>query len=44
MKKLYRVSKTKLKADTSSDDELLIAKFIIKFKKVGKPLDHSGMT
>ena len=27
MKKLYRVSKTKLKADTSSDDELLIAKF-----------------
>ena len=36
MKKLYRVSKTKLKADCSSDDELLIAKFRLKLKKVGK--------
>ena len=24
--------------------ELLIAKFRVKLKKVGKPLDHSGMT
>ena len=25
-------------------DELLIAKFRLKWKKVGKPLDHSGIT
>ena len=31
-------------ADCSSDHELLIAKFRLKLKKVGKPLDHSGMT
>ena len=29
---------------TGSDHELLIAKFRHKLKKVGKPLDHSGMT
>ena len=29
---------------TGSDHELLIAKFRAKLKKVGKPLDHSGMT
>ena len=29
---------------TCSDHELLIAKFRLKLKKVGKPLDHSGMT
>ena len=29
---------------TGSDHELLIAKFRLKLKKVGKPLDHSGMT
>ena len=29
---------------TMADHELLIAKFRHKFKKVGKPLDHSGMT
>ena len=28
---------------TGSDHELLIAKFRLKLKKVGKPLDHSGM-
>ena len=28
----------------SSDHELLIAKFRLKLKKEGKPLDHSGMT
>ena len=27
-----------------SDHEFLIAKFRLKLKKVGKPLDHSGMT
>ena len=37
-------AKTSLGANYGSDDELLIAKFIIKFKKVGKPLDYSGMT
>ena len=31
-------------ADCGSDHELLIAKFQLKLKKVGKPLDHSGMT
>ena len=30
--------------DCGSDHELLIAKFRLKLKKVGKPLDHSGMT
>ena len=29
---------------TGLDHELLIAKFRLKLKKVGKPLDHSGMT
>jgi len=29
---------------TGSDHELLIAKFRLKLKKVGKSLDHSGMT
>ena len=31
-------------ADCGSDHELLIAKFRLKLKKEGKPLDHSGMT
>ena len=31
-------------ADCGSDHELLIAKFRLKLKKVGKPPDHSGMT
>ena len=31
-------------ADCGSDHELLIAKFRLKLKKVGKPLDHLGMT
>ena len=31
-------------ADCGSDHEILIAKFRLKLKKVGKPLDHSGMT
>ena len=30
-------------ADCGSDHELLIAKFRLKLKKVGKPLQHSGM-
>ena len=32
--------KTRPGADYGSDHELLIAKFILKLKKVGKPLDH----
>ena len=44
MEKLYTVSKTRPGADYGSDHELLIAKFRLKLKKVGKPLDHSGMT
>ena len=34
--KLYTVSKNKLGADCGSDHELLIAKFRLKLKKVGK--------
>ena len=40
----YRSAKTRLGADCGSDHELLIAKIILKLKKVGKPLDHSSMT
>ena len=36
MKKLYTVSKNKWGADCGSDHELLIAKFRIKLKKIGK--------
>ena len=36
MKKLYTVSKTRPGADCGSDHELLIAKFRLKLKKVGK--------
>ena len=36
MEKLYTVSKTKLGADCGSDHDLLIAKFRLKLKKVGK--------
>ena len=36
MEKLYRVSKNRQGADHGSDHELLIAKFRLKFKKVGK--------
>ena len=36
MEKLYTVSKTRLVADCGSDDELLIAKFRLKLKKVEK--------
>ena len=43
MDKVYTFSKTRLGADYGSDHELLIAKFRLKLKKVGKPLDHSGM-
>ena len=37
-------AKTRLGADCSSDHELFIAKFRLKLKKVGKPLDPSGTT
>ena len=36
MENLYTVSKTRLGADCGSDHELLIAKFRLKLKKVGK--------
>ena len=36
MEKLYTVSKTRLGADCGSGHELLIAKFRLKLKKVGK--------
>ena len=36
MEKLYTVSKNKLGPDCGSDHELLIAKFRLKLKKVGK--------
>jgi len=37
-------TKTRPGVDCGSDHELLIAKFRLKLKKVGKPLDHSSMT
>ena len=36
MEKLYTVSKRRLGTDCGSDHELLIAKFKLKLKKVGK--------
>ena len=36
MEKLYTVSKTRLGADCGPDPELLIAKYTLKLKKVGK--------
>ena len=36
MEKLYTVSKTRLGADCGSDHELLIAKFRLTLKKIGK--------
>ena len=44
VEKLYTVSKNKAGSYCGSDHELLIAKFRLKLKKVGKTLDHSGMT
>ena len=38
MEKLYRVSKTRSGEDCGSDNELLIAKFRLKFKKVEKTI------
>ena len=38
MEKLYTVSKNKTRADCGSDHELLIAKFRLKWKKVGKTI------
>ena len=37
-----QTTKTRPGADCDSDHELLITKFRLKLKKVGKPLDHSG--
>ena len=39
-----RLAKTRPGADCGSDHEHFIAKLRLKLKKVGKPLDHSGMT
>ena len=36
IEKLYRVSKNKTGADCGSDHQLIIAKFRLKLKKVGK--------
>ena len=41
---LYSQQKQDQEFDCGSDHELLIAKFRLKLKKVGKTLDHSGMT
>ena len=38
MEQLYTVSKSRLGADCNSDHELLIAKFRLKLKKVGKTI------
>ena len=38
MEELYTVSKKRLEADCASDHELLIAKFRLKLKKVGKTI------
>ena len=38
MKKLFTVSKTRPRADWGSDFELLITKFRLKLKKVGKTM------
>ena len=35
-------AKTRPGNDCDSDHELLIAKFRLKLKKAGKPLDHPG--
>ena len=40
VEKLYTVSKTRLGADCGSDHELLIAKFRLKWKKVGRPFRY----
>ena len=37
-------AKTRPEADYSSDHELLIDKFRLKLKKIGKTTDYSGMT
>ena len=41
MEKLYIPAKTRLGADCGSDHELLIAKFRLKLKKVGKTTTFS---
>ena len=44
MEKLYTISKNKTGSYCGWDHELLNVKFRLKLNKVGKPLDHSGMT
>ena len=43
MRRSKQSAKTRLGVNSGSDREL-IAKFRLKLKKEGKPLDHSGMT
>ena len=43
MEKFYKSAKTEPGEDCG-DHVLLIAKFRLKLKKVGKPSEHSGMT
>ena len=43
-KALYGQQKTRPGADYGSEHELLIAKFRLRLKEEGKPLDHSSMT
>ena len=44
MDKLYTISKSKTRADCSSDHEFLLQNSDLNWRKQGKPLDHSGMT
>ena len=44
MEKLLQSAKRRLGADCGSDSELLIAKFRLKLKKVGKTTRPLGMT
>ena len=43
-KKERKKKRKRVGADCGSDHEFLTAKFRLKLKKVGKPLDNSGMT
>ena len=44
MENSIQSAQTRLGVDCGSDYELLIAEFRLKSKKVGKLLDHSGVT
>ena len=44
MRNCIQSAQTRREANCGSDHQLLIATFRLKFKKVGKTLDHSVMT